>query len=102
MNESRPSAPYSHRSAATPSPAAAAASSHTLTAPQPPASDASPSLPTPPAATVRLNLPAINFDLEPEQRADEVIRIAQEAFPQTGKWVLFYREILGTDEAALG
>lgn len=99
MNESRPSAPYSHRSATTPSPAAAA-SSPTLTAPQSPASEPSPSLPTSPASTVRLNLPAINFDLEPEQRADEVIRIAQEAFAQTGKWVLFYREILGTDGVA--
>lgn len=114
MNESRPSAPYSHRSAAPNHTAAshtataghtapsstAASASHALTATPPLPSSVSPSPAPQSATTVRLNLPAINFDLEPQQRADEVIRIAQEAFPQTGKWVLFYREILGTDGVA--
>src|SRR6056297_101322 len=51
-------------------------------------------------STSRLTLPAVRTDLPAEQRADEVLRLAHEAFPQTGKWVLFYREILGTDGVA--
>lgn len=49
------------------------------------------------AAVERLQLPPITPGLHPQQRADEVLRLAQEAFAQTGKWVLFYREMMGVD-----
>ena len=45
----------------------------------------------------RLNISAPNFDLPLEQRGREVLRLAQAAFAQTGAWVVFYREMLGTD-----
>lgn len=38
-----------------------------------------------------------NCALPVEQRGREVLRLAQEAFPKTGSWVLFYREMLGVD-----
>ena len=38
-----------------------------------------------------------NCALPVEQRGREVLRLAQEAFPKTGSWVLFYREMLGAD-----
>ncbi|QEG39950.1 toxin-antitoxin system HicB family antitoxin [Roseimaritima ulvae] len=119
MNESRSSATSSPQSDTAPS-STAAAGSHTgstvlrrhHTTTEAPSSVSGAAGPTPsssgdgaaasPSAmsAVRLNLSPINYDLEPEQRADEVIRLAQEAFPQTGKWVLFYREILGSDGVA--
>lgn len=77
------------------SPSSSAHSANTATAGRP--SGASAAGTSPP---VRLNLPAADRTLPPEQRADEVLRLAQEAFSQTGKWVLFYREVLGTDGVA--
>jgi predicted HicB family RNase H-like nuclease len=32
-----------------------------------------------------------------EQRGREALRLAQEAFTKTGSWVVFYREMLGSD-----
>ena len=49
------------------------------------------------AVVPRLNLPPLNLELPIEQRGQEVLRVAQEAFPQTGSWVVFYREMLGED-----
>lgn len=50
----------------------------------------------PPATRFQLSQP--NLSLEGfEERADEVIRLATEAFTQTGKWVLFYRELMGVE-----
>jgi hypothetical protein len=46
---------------------------------------------------VRLNIAAPNCELPLEQRGQEVLRLAQAAFAQTGTWVVFYREMLGTD-----
>ncbi|WP_153555333.1 toxin-antitoxin system HicB family antitoxin [Roseimaritima sediminicola] len=48
----------------------------------------------------RLELPAVDYHVRPEQRADEVLRVAREAFPTTDKWILFYRGILGADGVA--
>jgi len=45
----------------------------------------------------RLNIDTPNCDLPLEQRGQEVLRLAQAAFAQTGAWVVFYREMLGTD-----
>ncbi len=45
----------------------------------------------------RLTLSPPNCDLPMEQRGREVLRLAQEAFAKTGNWVVFYREMLGTD-----
>ena len=45
----------------------------------------------------RLNLSPPNCELPMEQRGREVLRLAQEAFSKTGSWVVFYREMLGTD-----
>ena len=45
----------------------------------------------------RLQLPPPNCDLPAAERGREVIRLAQEAFAQTGNWVVFYREMLGAD-----
>jgi predicted HicB family RNase H-like nuclease len=45
----------------------------------------------------RLKLRPPNMDLPIEQRGREVLRLAQEAFPRTGSWVVFYREMLGAD-----
>lgn len=49
------------------------------------------------AIAPRLKLPALNRDLPIEERGQEVLRVAQEAFAQTGNWVVFYREMLGDD-----
>jgi len=46
-----------------------------------------------------LQLPPPNCDLAAADRGREVMRVAQEAFSQTGNWVLFYRELLGVDGA---
>ncbi len=102
MNDSRPSVPYSHTSA-TASHTTSTATATPHAAPQhaaavAPAADSG--APSQAIATVRLDLSPINYDLPAEQRADEVIRLAEEAFPKTGKWVLFYREILGADGVA--
>lgn len=43
-----------------------------------------------------LQLPPPNCELQPAERGREVIRLAQEAFAQTGSWVVFYREMLGS------
>lgn len=45
----------------------------------------------------RLTLSPPNYDLPIEQRGREALRLAQEAFAKTGNWVVFYREMLGTD-----
>ncbi len=45
----------------------------------------------------RLQLSRVNGDLPPQQRPQEVLRLAQEAFSKTGNWVVFYREMLGAD-----
>ena len=42
-----------------------------------------------------LQLPPPNCELPAAERGREVIRLAQEAFAQTGNWVVFYRELLG-------
>lgn len=47
--------------------------------------------------TRTLDLPPPNRDLPLEKRGGEVLRLAQEAFAQTGDWVLFYRTLLGAD-----
>ena len=44
-----------------------------------------------------LNIAEPNCGLPLEQRGKEVLRLAQTAFAQTGAWVVFYREMLGTD-----
>ncbi len=49
------------------------------------------------AVTSRLTLSPPNCGLPPEQRGREVLRLAQEAFAKTGNWVVFYREMLGSD-----
>ncbi len=49
--------------------------------------------------TPGLRLPPPNCELPVAERGREVIRIAQEAFAQTGNWVVFYREILGVSGA---
>ena len=46
-------------------------------------------------APTQLNLSPPNVSLPVEQRGREVLRLAQEAFSQTGSWVVFYREMLG-------
>ena len=46
---------------------------------------------------VRLNIAAPNCQLPLEQRGQEVLRLAQVAFAQTGTWVVFYREMLGAN-----
>ena len=45
----------------------------------------------------RLNLTPIRTDLSAQERPDEVLRIAQEAFSKTENWVVFFREMMGTD-----
>jgi hypothetical protein len=45
----------------------------------------------------RLDLPPPKPDLPLEQRGQEVLRLAQEAFARTGSWVVFYREMLGPE-----
>jgi len=59
------------------------------------ASDPDPSVA--PARSQPLDLPPPNWDLPPEDRGREVMRLAQEAFAQTGNWVLFYRAMLGVE-----
>lgn len=46
---------------------------------------------------LRLDLPAARTELPLEQRGDEVMRLAQEAFAKTSSWVVFYRELLGVE-----
>ena len=46
---------------------------------------------------VRLNIAAPKCQLPLEQRGQEVLRLAQVAFAQTGTWVVFYREMLGAN-----
>jgi Rad3-related DNA helicase len=45
----------------------------------------------------RLQLPPASAEQPLKQRSREVLRIAEEAFSQTGSWVEFYREMLGAD-----
>ncbi len=45
----------------------------------------------------RMTLSPINLRLPVEQRGQEVLRLAQEAFAKTGSWIVFYREMLGLD-----
>ena len=47
----------------------------------------------------RLHLSPPNCELPLDQRGREVLRLAQEAFAKTGNWVVFYREMLGSDGA---
>ncbi len=62
------------------------------------ATPTAPGQPMSETAPLRLNLPPIRTDLVTRsERAEEVLRLAQEAFVQTDKWVLFYREILGVE-----
>jgi hypothetical protein len=49
------------------------------------------------SASPRLNLTPLRNDLPLEARGQEALRLAQEAFSKTGSWVVFYRELLGTD-----
>lgn len=44
-----------------------------------------------------IQLSPINLGLPVETRGAEVLRLAQEVFPQTGSWVVFYRLLLGAD-----
>ncbi len=41
-----------------------------------------------------LDLPPVQTDLPPAGRGGEVLRLANEAFAQTGSWVVFYREMM--------
>ena len=45
----------------------------------------------------RLEIGPVNASLPLEQRPAEILRIAQEAFAKTDKWVVFYREMMGVD-----
>jgi predicted HicB family RNase H-like nuclease len=45
----------------------------------------------------RLNLSPPHCAPVADSRGREVLRVAQEAFAKTGNWVVFYREILGTE-----
>ena len=47
--------------------------------------------------TQGLRLPPPNCGLPAAERGREVVRLAQDAFAQTGNWVVFYREMLGAD-----
>jgi hypothetical protein len=47
----------------------------------------------------RLELSDVDRSLPIEERGGELLRVAQEAFAKTGSWVVFYRELLGTDGA---
>ncbi len=47
------------------------------------------------SSTPGLRLPPPNCELPATDRGREVMRLAQEAFAQTGNWVVFYRELLG-------
>lgn len=47
--------------------------------------------------TSRLEIAPPNCSLPLEQRGREVLRLAQEAFTKTGTWVVFYREMLGSE-----
>jgi predicted HicB family RNase H-like nuclease len=49
------------------------------------------------AVSSRLNLSPLNGELPLEERGQEALRLAQEAFTQTGSWVVFYREMLGAE-----
>ena len=49
------------------------------------------------AGSNRLQLPTPIEGLSIAERGREVIRLAHEAFAQTGNWVVFYRELLGVD-----
>ena len=51
----------------------------------------------PDSVSPRLTLSPPNGDLPFEERGQEVLRLAQEAFTKTGSWVVFYREMLGAD-----
>ena len=42
-----------------------------------------------------LDLPPIQSDVPPAGRGAEILRLANEAFAQTGSWVVFYREMMG-------
>ena len=44
-----------------------------------------------------LRLPSLQPQLPLEQRAEHALSVAQEAFSQTGSWVVFYREVLGPE-----
>ncbi|TWU67698.1 toxin-antitoxin system HicB family antitoxin [Crateriforma conspicua] len=59
------------------------------------ASDPDPDKPQP--ESVRLNLGPIDTDLPVEERPGEALRLAAEAFSQTGDWVVLFRELLGTE-----
>ena len=49
------------------------------------------------AVAPRLKLSPVNLELPVEQRSLEALRLAEEAFAMTGSWVVFYREMLGSD-----
>ncbi|MFK8110739.1 MAG: toxin-antitoxin system HicB family antitoxin [Rubripirellula sp.] len=49
------------------------------------------------ASPSRLPLSPPNVDLPIDQRGKEVLRLATEAFAKTGSWVVFYREMLGSE-----
>lgn len=49
------------------------------------------------AVSNRLNLTPPNGELPLEQKRREALKLAQEAFAKTGSWVVFYRELLGSD-----
>ena len=51
----------------------------------------------PPPPSVRLG--PIDLGLPVEARGAEVLRLAQDLFPQTGSWVVFYRLMLGAEGA---
>lgn len=45
----------------------------------------------------KISLPPIRQDLSFEERCREATKLAQDAFSQTGSWVVFYREVLGSE-----
>lgn len=49
------------------------------------------------SVTSHLELSPPNCELPLDKRGAEALRLAQEAFTKTGSWVVFYREMLGSD-----
>ncbi|EMB19081.1 hypothetical protein [Rhodopirellula europaea] len=49
------------------------------------------------AATSPIKLSPFDPDMPYEDRPEMVLKLAAEAFAQTGSWVVFYREIMGCD-----
>jgi len=89
LNPAAAAQPTRFESAASPTPSGEAGATAAGAA-----ADSGP-VPSPETAPAHLDLPPIQPNLSFQTRCRDLIAAGQEAFAQTGSWVVFYRELLG-------